>query len=84
MLFSIDFPSLILAESEEEEFFECTSEEPANEDDLTLRTQQKASHLLWNKPAGRLAKHPTLKYEFLAQSAFYKILFVIHQSTFDI
>lgn len=52
---------LILAESEEEEFFECTSEEPSNEDDST-RTQLKAKHLLWNKPAGRLAKHPSLKY----------------------
>ncbi|XP_076642287.1 RAB3 GTPase activating protein subunit 1 [Halictus rubicundus] len=48
-------------ESEEEEFFECTSEEPTNEDDSTTRTQQKAKYLLWNKPAGRSAKHPTLK-----------------------
>ncbi|XP_076283698.1 RAB3 GTPase activating protein subunit 1 [Lasioglossum baleicum] len=49
------------AESEEEEFFECTSEEATNEDDLTTRTQQKAKYLLWNKPAGRSAKHPSLK-----------------------
>ncbi|XP_017758239.1 PREDICTED: rab3 GTPase-activating protein catalytic subunit isoform X2 [Eufriesea mexicana] len=48
-------------ESEEEEFFECTSEEPTNEDDSTTRTQLKAKHLLWNKPAGRLAKHPSFK-----------------------
>ncbi|XP_031828496.1 RAB3 GTPase activating protein subunit 1 isoform X2 [Nomia melanderi] len=47
-------------ESEEEEFFECTSEEPTNEDDSATRTP-KAKYLLWNKPAGRLAKHPTLK-----------------------
>lgn len=53
----------IVAESEEEEFFECTSEEPANEDDSSSRAQQKATHLLWNKPAGRLAKHPSLKYK---------------------
>ncbi|XP_076667332.1 RAB3 GTPase activating protein subunit 1 isoform X2 [Andrena cerasifolii] len=48
-------------ESEEEEFFECTSEEPTNEVDTTTRTQLKAKYLLWNKPAGRLAKHPWLK-----------------------
>ncbi|XP_076245852.1 RAB3 GTPase activating protein subunit 1 isoform X2 [Calliopsis andreniformis] len=48
-------------ESEEEEFFECTSEEPSNEDDTATRTQLKAKYLLWNKPAGRLAKHPSLK-----------------------
>ncbi|XP_078043927.1 RAB3 GTPase activating protein subunit 1 isoform X2 [Augochlora pura] len=48
-------------ESEEEEFFECTSEEPTNEDDPATRTQLKAKYLLWNKPAGRSAKHPTLK-----------------------
>ncbi|XP_076631744.1 RAB3 GTPase activating protein subunit 1 isoform X1 [Colletes latitarsis] len=48
-------------ESEEEEFFECTSEEPTNEDDSTTRTQQKAKYPLWNKPSGRLAKHPSLK-----------------------
>ncbi|XP_029053343.1 rab3 GTPase-activating protein catalytic subunit [Osmia bicornis bicornis] len=48
-------------ESEEEEFFECTSEEPPNEDDSVTRTQLKAKHLLWNKPAGRLAKHPSFK-----------------------
>ncbi|XP_017884521.1 rab3 GTPase-activating protein catalytic subunit isoform X2 [Ceratina calcarata] len=48
-------------ESEEDEFFECTSEELTNEDVSTARTQLKAKHLLWNKPAGRLAKHPSLK-----------------------
>ncbi|XP_017796129.1 PREDICTED: rab3 GTPase-activating protein catalytic subunit isoform X3 [Habropoda laboriosa] len=51
----------VLAESDEEEFFECTSEEPTNEDDSTTRTHLKAKHLLWNKPTGRLAKHPSLK-----------------------
>lgn len=52
---------IVSAESEEEEFFECTSEEPTNEVDTTTRTQLKAKYLLWNKPAGRLAKHPWLK-----------------------
>ncbi|XP_068973563.1 rab3 GTPase-activating protein catalytic subunit isoform X1 [Bombus flavifrons] len=58
---SADTDEFETAESEEEEFFECTSEEPANEDDSSSRAQQKATHLLWNKPAGRLAKHPSLK-----------------------
>ncbi|XP_076749790.1 RAB3 GTPase activating protein subunit 1 [Xylocopa sonorina] len=58
---SLDTDDFETAESDEEEFFECTSEEPANEDDSTTRTQTKAKHLLWNKPAGRLAKHPSLK-----------------------
>lgn len=49
------------AESEEEEFFECTSEESTSEEVLSTKTQLKAKHLLWNKPAGRLAKHPTLR-----------------------
>lgn len=50
----------VFAESEEEEFFECSSEEPANEE-TSSRMQLKAKHLLWNKPAGRLAKHPSLR-----------------------
>ncbi|XP_020283116.1 rab3 GTPase-activating protein catalytic subunit [Pseudomyrmex gracilis] len=48
-------------ESEEEEFFECRSEELDNEEISSTRTQLKAKHLLWNKPAGRLAKHPSLR-----------------------
>lgn len=52
---------IVSAESDEEEFFECTSEEPTNEDDFVTRTQLKAKYLLWNKPAGRLVKHPSLK-----------------------
>ncbi|XP_019887701.2 rab3 GTPase-activating protein catalytic subunit isoform X2 [Ooceraea biroi] len=48
-------------ESEEEEFFECSSEELANEEAPSTRMQLKAKHLLWNKPAGRLAKHPSLR-----------------------
>ncbi|XP_011173080.1 rab3 GTPase-activating protein catalytic subunit [Solenopsis invicta] len=48
-------------ESEDEEFFECTSEELANEEVLSTKPQLKAKHLLWNKPAGRLAKHPSLR-----------------------
>lgn len=52
---------LASAESEEEEFFECTSEELANDEVPSTRTQLKAKHLLWNKPAGRLAKHPSLR-----------------------
>nr|XP_033333565.1 rab3 GTPase-activating protein catalytic subunit isoform X1 [Megalopta genalis] len=58
---SLDTDDFETAESEEEEFFECTSEEPTNEDDSTTRMQTKAKYLLWNKPAGRSAKHPTLK-----------------------
>ncbi|XP_053989291.1 rab3 GTPase-activating protein catalytic subunit isoform X1 [Hylaeus volcanicus] len=50
----------VSTESEEEEFFECT-EEQTNEDNSTTKTQPKAKYLLWNKPTGRLARHPSLK-----------------------
>ncbi|XP_076182491.1 RAB3 GTPase activating protein subunit 1 isoform X2 [Ptiloglossa arizonensis] len=57
-----DFETGIFArESEEEEFFECTSEESTDEDHSSTKTQQKTKYLLWNKPAGRGARHPTLK-----------------------
>lgn len=56
---------LTITESEDEEFFECTSEELANEEVLSTKPQLKAKHLLWNKPAGRLAKHPSLRLTFL-------------------
>lgn len=52
-------------ESEEEEFFECSSEELASEE--VSRTQLKAKHLLWNKPAGRLAKHPSFRFDYLRE-----------------
>jgi len=52
--------NLTVAESEDEEFFECTSEELASEE-VSTKPQLKAKHLLWNKPAGRLAKHPSLR-----------------------
>lgn len=58
---------LACSESEEEEFFECSSEELASEEISSARTQLKAKHLLWNKPAGRLAKHPSLRFVFLCQ-----------------
>ncbi|XP_014601093.1 PREDICTED: rab3 GTPase-activating protein catalytic subunit isoform X1 [Polistes canadensis] len=45
-------------ESEEEEFFECTSEVLEN---AGTNAQIKAKHLLWNRPAGRSAKHPSLR-----------------------
>lgn len=53
--------SSVSAESEEEEFFECSSEELASEEISSTRLQLKAKHLLWNKPTGRLAKHPSLR-----------------------
>jgi len=53
--------NLAVAESEDEEFFECTSEELASEEVSSTKPQLKAKHLLWNKPAGRLAKHPSLR-----------------------
>ncbi|KAK2582514.1 hypothetical protein KPH14_004812 [Odynerus spinipes] len=48
-------------ESEEEEFFECTSEVQTDNNNTATNAQIKAKHLLWNKPAGRLAKHPSLR-----------------------
>ncbi|XP_015600324.1 rab3 GTPase-activating protein catalytic subunit [Cephus cinctus] len=45
----------------EEEFFECTSEEPTDEEEPSVKTVQKTKHSLWNRPAGRLAKHPSLR-----------------------
>ncbi|XP_032690945.1 rab3 GTPase-activating protein catalytic subunit isoform X2 [Odontomachus brunneus] len=58
---SMEIDDVEETESEEEEFFECSSEELANEEVSSTRTQLKAKHLLWNKPAGRLAKHPSLR-----------------------
>ncbi|KAL6266273.1 hypothetical protein P5V15_003133 [Pogonomyrmex californicus] len=59
---SIEIEDVEETESEEEEeFFECTSEELANEEVSSTKPQLKAKHLLWNKPAGRLAKHPSLR-----------------------
>lgn len=55
---------LVITESEDEEFFECTSEELASEEVSSTKSQLKAKHLLWDKPAGRLAKHPSLKFVF--------------------
>lgn len=53
--------TFVFVESEEEEeFFECTSEVEA--ENVGANAQIKAKHLLWNKPAGRLAKHPSLRY----------------------
>ncbi|XP_008553461.1 rab3 GTPase-activating protein catalytic subunit [Microplitis demolitor] len=42
----------------EEEFFEC------EEDQVSIKEEQvhkKTKHLLWNKPTGRLSKHPSLR-----------------------
>ncbi|KAL6427603.1 hypothetical protein ACFW04_008819 [Cataglyphis niger] len=57
---SMEIDDVEETESEEEEFFECSSEEQASEEISSTR-QLKAKHLLWNKPAGRLAKHPSLR-----------------------
>lgn len=56
-----EFKDFETEESEEEEFFECTSEAPTNDNNTTAKSQIKTKHLLWNKPAGRLSKHPTLR-----------------------
>lgn len=46
----------------EEEFFECTEEEAAKQEELQMnKTQQKSKQLIWNRPKGRLAKHPFLR-----------------------
>ncbi|XP_029166828.1 rab3 GTPase-activating protein catalytic subunit [Nylanderia fulva] len=58
---SMEIDDVEETESEEEEFFECSSEELANEEISSTRMQLKAKHLLWNKPTGRLAKHPSLR-----------------------
>ncbi|XP_072752258.1 rab3 GTPase-activating protein catalytic subunit [Anoplolepis gracilipes] len=58
---SVESDDIEETESEEEEFFECSSEELANDEISSTRMQLKAKHLLWNKPAGRLAKHPSLR-----------------------
>lgn len=49
------------SDSEDEEFFECSSEEPTEENESLAKLQFKTKHSLWNKPAGRLAKHPSLR-----------------------
>ncbi|XP_014211010.1 rab3 GTPase-activating protein catalytic subunit isoform X2 [Copidosoma floridanum] len=43
-------------DSEDDEFFECLNEEEAE-----ARRQSHQQHLPWNRPVGRLAKHPTLR-----------------------
>lgn len=49
------------AESDDE-FFECTEEEAEKQEKLQARkSQQRTKHLLWNRPTGRLAKHPNLR-----------------------
>ncbi|EGI65936.1 Rab3 GTPase-activating protein catalytic subunit, partial [Acromyrmex echinatior] len=58
---SMEIDDVDETESEDDEFFECTSEELTNEELTTTKPQLKAKHLLWNKPAGRLAKHPSLR-----------------------
>ncbi|KAF7989236.1 hypothetical protein HCN44_007833 [Aphidius gifuensis] len=46
----------------EEEFFECTEEEAVKQEELQIKkTQQKSKQLIWNRPKGRLAKHPSLR-----------------------
>ncbi|XP_033229238.1 rab3 GTPase-activating protein catalytic subunit [Belonocnema kinseyi] len=49
-------------DSEEDEFYECSNEElvPGEQDD-TQQKINKGKHLLWNRPVGRLAKHPTFR-----------------------
>ncbi|XP_034945637.1 rab3 GTPase-activating protein catalytic subunit [Chelonus insularis] len=42
----------------EEEFFECT-EEAIKQEEQQLK--KKTQHLLWDRPRGRLAKHPSLR-----------------------
>ncbi|XP_044596449.1 rab3 GTPase-activating protein catalytic subunit isoform X2 [Cotesia glomerata] len=44
-------------EESEEEFFECEEEASVQE----VQVHRKTKHLLWNKPTGRLSKHPSLK-----------------------
>ncbi|XP_018317561.1 rab3 GTPase-activating protein catalytic subunit [Mycetomoellerius zeteki] len=58
---SIEIDDVDETESEDDEFFECTSEELTSEELTSTKPQLKAKHLLWNKPAGRLAKHPSLR-----------------------
>ncbi|XP_066597838.1 rab3 GTPase-activating protein catalytic subunit [Prorops nasuta] len=48
-------------ESDEEEFFECSSEEQTMDNSQLPKPVIKAKHLLWNRPVGRLAKHPSLR-----------------------
>ncbi|XP_048506287.1 rab3 GTPase-activating protein catalytic subunit isoform X3 [Athalia rosae] len=46
----------------EDEFFECTNDTGSdNDDESVAKAQRKVKHSLWNKPTGRLAKHPSLK-----------------------
>ncbi|XP_015108534.1 rab3 GTPase-activating protein catalytic subunit isoform X2 [Diachasma alloeum] len=45
----------------EEEFFECTEEEADKHEEVQVKRNQRSRQLLWNRPTGRLAKHPTLR-----------------------
>ncbi|XP_046465312.1 rab3 GTPase-activating protein catalytic subunit [Neodiprion pinetum] len=45
----------------DEEFFECTNEDSTESEDTGTKRQRKVKHSLWNRPTGRLAKHPVLK-----------------------
>lgn len=48
---------------EEEEFFECNedAESGAEGSSKTSEDEHKTKYLLWDKPVGRLTKHPTLR-----------------------
>lgn len=36
-------------------------------DEISSTRQLKAKHLLWNKPTGRLAKHPSLRLAYFSE-----------------